>query len=262
MTAVVRQRDAAGADQASAVVRAPEPDDLDVSSGLRRVHHPSAPEVEADVPEPLEEEDVARLHAPLPHPAPLAVQRIRAVREIDSDPSVRPAHEARAVEATRRRLAAPAIRRPDGVECIPHRQLGPRRHGDVGRALARDDGNRLPSVTCCRRAREEARRSQSDDEREHGQADAGGGRHREGSDGRADVHDEGARGRPGLSGSVTAVLTARAVSTPQLVRAASTSTSSRSTLVSASSSSSRTRARSADVDPRAGWSPRDPRRAA
>jgi len=56
--------DAAGADQARAVVRSGELDDLDVPTGLGCVHHPAASEVEADVAEALEEEDVAGRPSP------------------------------------------------------------------------------------------------------------------------------------------------------------------------------------------------------
>ena len=119
--------DAARADQSRAVVRRPQPHDLDVSSGLRRVHHPPASEVDADVAEALEEEDVAGLHARLRHAAPGAVEGVRVVRQVDPDAAVRPAHETGAVEARLGRLATPAIRNADFVECEAHRTLGFRR---------------------------------------------------------------------------------------------------------------------------------------
>ena len=66
--------------RAASPVGAREADDLDAPAGLGCVHLPSTPEVQANVPEALEEEDVSRLHASLAHPPALAVERVGVVR--------------------------------------------------------------------------------------------------------------------------------------------------------------------------------------
>ena len=83
---------------------------------LRRVHHPSAPEVETDVPEAFEEEEVTRLQPRLGNASTFAVESVRAVWEIDPDSAIRPADEARAVEAARGRLAAPPVGNADNLQ--------------------------------------------------------------------------------------------------------------------------------------------------
>jgi hypothetical protein len=57
------RNDSSCADETAAIPGVSEPDHLDVSAALRRVHHAPAPEVETDVPKSLEEEKVAGLHS-------------------------------------------------------------------------------------------------------------------------------------------------------------------------------------------------------
>src|SRR5687767_442681 len=80
-------RDASRPDEPLAVVRAAERDDLDVPSGLRCVHHPVAPEVEADVPQPGEEQYVARLHPATSYSATKVVEGVGAVGNLDTEPA-------------------------------------------------------------------------------------------------------------------------------------------------------------------------------
>ena len=91
--ATLRRSDTAGTDQASAVARLTESDDLHSPAGLRGVHHPAPSEIEAHVSEAIEEEDVARLHAGRRHAPAFAVQRVGVVRKVDPDATVRPADE-------------------------------------------------------------------------------------------------------------------------------------------------------------------------
>ena len=105
--------DAADADDARAVRRASQPDDLNSCAGVRRVHHPPTADVDADVSEPGEEEQVAGLHPGSRDSPTVVVERVRAVRERDAQPCVRPVDEPRAVEAGRgRRLPSDTELRP------------------------------------------------------------------------------------------------------------------------------------------------------
>ncbi len=195
---MLRRRDAARGHQSRAVVRARKAHDLDVPSGLGRVHHPTVADVEADMAESIEDEDIARLHPRLTDSTTLAVQRVRAVRQIYPHAPVRPAHEARAVEAGCGRLAAPAIRRPDGLERDLHGPFGARRRR---RLLARRPVVRAARVVDgAHRARGDA--GDDDRKRERKQAAAGAGRHREEKDGRRDATN-GSAHRPGLFGTTT-----------------------------------------------------------
>src|SRR4029453_6193288 len=85
--------------------------DLDHIAGVRRVDELPATDVDADVPEPVEEDEVASLEVAARYGAAVAVLRVRAVRQRVPDLRVDVHHEAGAVEA-RRRSAAPDVRRP------------------------------------------------------------------------------------------------------------------------------------------------------
>ena len=87
------------------------------------MHHASLAEIEADVPEPGEDEHVTGLHAGALDAATRRPERIGAVRDVDPDPPIRPAHETGAVEAARRRLASPAVRDADRLEGDPRGAL-------------------------------------------------------------------------------------------------------------------------------------------
>src|SRR4029079_8885936 len=114
--------DAAGAKEAHAVVRAGEAHDLDVPPGLGRMNHAALAEVQADVAEPLEEQDVASLELSRRNAPALCVQRVGAVRKVDPHPAVRPAHEPRAIESTGRRFATPPVGDTYLVEREPRRE--------------------------------------------------------------------------------------------------------------------------------------------
>src|SRR5919108_3049258 len=92
----------------SAPVPVREAHDLDISAAVRRVHHTTAANVEANVAKAVEEEDVARLHASTSDSPAVAVESVRAVRQVDADAQIAPADEPGAVEA-RRRFTAPAV---------------------------------------------------------------------------------------------------------------------------------------------------------
>ena len=141
--------DAPGADEPTPVVRAAEPDDLHSPSGTRRVHHASSSQVDADVPEPPEEDEVARLHPGARHSPAHSIERVRAVWELDAQSSVRPVDEPRAVETTGGGASSPDIRNADRLERDPGsafahgssrsrslpRMAGPRRVDRRGRTL-------------------------------------------------------------------------------------------------------------------------------
>ena len=93
---------------------------------MRRVHHPTVPDVDADMAEPEEEEQVAGLHSRGRHRASVVVERVGAVRELDAEASICPVDEARAVEPARGRDPAPSIRDADfsdgkGCRAFPDR---------------------------------------------------------------------------------------------------------------------------------------------
>ena len=89
-----------------------EPDDLDAAPALRRVHHPSPAEIEADMAEAVEEEEVAgaKVRA-LYGAADLELGR-GTVRQLDAETPVDPARQAGAVEAAGPRTS-PDVRRAD-----------------------------------------------------------------------------------------------------------------------------------------------------
>jgi len=65
---------------------------------MRRVHHASAANVNADVSEPGKEEQVAGPHSGSCHAPSLVVERVRAVRQPNAQPPVRPVDKPGAVE--------------------------------------------------------------------------------------------------------------------------------------------------------------------
>jgi len=79
-------------DEAAAVLT--QADDLYSSAGMRRMHHASAAYVDANVTAPIEEEHIPRLHSRARHRTTAVVQRVRAVRELHTESSVRPVDEA------------------------------------------------------------------------------------------------------------------------------------------------------------------------
>ena len=167
----LRAEDATNCDESRPVRRASQLDDLDSRTGMRCVHHAAPADVDADVPESREEEQVARLHPGSCNAPALVVERVRAVRQFNSQATVRPVDEPGAVEAGGRGASPP----------IGHADLS---DGDRSRALAdgryRDRGDwamasrRLPGRGCFAGART------GDDDRGKGeqrQGAAGGGRH-------------------------------------------------------------------------------------
>src|SRR5436305_14561896 len=80
-------------------VPAGERGDLDHVARVRRVDEAPAADVDADMSEPVEEDEVAGLELRHRDRAAVAVLRVRAVREGDADLPVHVHHEARAVEA-------------------------------------------------------------------------------------------------------------------------------------------------------------------
>src|SRR2546426_9634296 len=104
--------DAPNADEPGAIGRATQAHDLDQAAGVRRVNHPPAPDVDADVPEPGKEEQVAGLHSGTRYPPTLVIERVRTVREFDADSSVCPVDETGAVEPTGGGGARPPLRAP------------------------------------------------------------------------------------------------------------------------------------------------------
>ena len=83
--------------------------DGDARPGVRRVDETAAADVDADVAEPVEEEQVARSQRPARDPAAEAELRDRVVRQRDPEVREDEAGEARAVEAAARRGAAVAV---------------------------------------------------------------------------------------------------------------------------------------------------------
>jgi Epoxide hydrolase N terminus len=129
--------DAPDADEPRPVGRAAEADDLDPAAGVRRVDHPSAPDVDPDMPETGEEEQIAALHPGPCNVSTLVVERVRAVREFDAQSPVRPVDESGTVEAGRGR-AAPPIR-------DAHLSHGDRRRSFPNGPLLLDHARRLVS---------------------------------------------------------------------------------------------------------------------
>jgi hypothetical protein len=104
--------DAPDPDDPGSIRRASQRDHLHDGARVRRMDHTPAPDVDADVSEPGEDEHVAGAH-PRTCDAPARIkQRVRAVRERDAESCVRPVDEPRAVKAGRRRGASPAIWHP------------------------------------------------------------------------------------------------------------------------------------------------------
>ena len=98
--------------------RASQTHHLHDGAGVRRVNHSPAPDVDADVPEPGEDEHVAGPHARTCDAPARVNQRVGTVRECEAEPAVRPVDEPRAVKAARRRGASPAIRHSDFLTAI------------------------------------------------------------------------------------------------------------------------------------------------
>src|SRR5262249_55269844 len=82
--------------------------DLHGRAGVRRVDEAAAADVHADVPDAVEEDQVARLQRAPRDAAAAAELRVRAVRQLDPEVLVDEADEAGAVEAGARRGAAVA----------------------------------------------------------------------------------------------------------------------------------------------------------
>jgi hypothetical protein len=170
--------------------------ELDVPPGVRRVHHLPVADVEADVTEAVEEEDVAGLEVRRRDAPALAVQRVRAVRELDADAPVRPAHETRAVEAVRGGLTAPAVRSADRVDREVDGLLALRRRIALV-PVKRRPQRPLAVVHDCERRRGQ---DQQHDHGERADGDEGAEKQRE-KECRLRTHDTAAR-EPGLSGIV------------------------------------------------------------
>ena len=123
--------DAAGADVGRRVPALVEARDLDDVAGVRGVHELAAADVDADVAEPVEEDEVARLQLVLRDRRAHAVLRVGRVRQRDADCREGVDDEAGAVEAVRAG-AAPDVR------------LAELRHRDADDAAVarrrRDDG--------------------------------------------------------------------------------------------------------------------------
>src|SRR2546430_16491483 len=95
----LRAHDATNCDESRPVRRASQLDDLDSRTGMRCVHHAPPADVDADVSESRETEQVAELHSGSCDAPALVVERVRAVRERDSQATVRPVYAAGAIEA-------------------------------------------------------------------------------------------------------------------------------------------------------------------
>ena len=91
--------DAADADEPPSIGRVSQVYDLDSGAGVWRVNHPAVTDVDADVPEPGKEEQVARLQLGTCYRSAQFMERVGAVWKLDAQPSVRPVDEPRAVEA-------------------------------------------------------------------------------------------------------------------------------------------------------------------
>src|SRR4029453_2994788 len=85
--------DAAGADERT--VAHGERLDLDRPAGLRRMDHPAVADVQADVAEPVKEEEVARAEARAADGATDAIQGRGIVRQRDTDAAGDPHDEPR-----------------------------------------------------------------------------------------------------------------------------------------------------------------------
>jgi hypothetical protein len=168
--------DASCADEPASVARASECHDLDEPPRLRRVHHPTASDVETDVAEPGEEEQVSCPQPRERHSPSCVVQCVRAVREGDPEAPVRPGDEPGAIETGARGASSPPIGNAHSLHRDPRRPLAERRLkrrsfafrlGQRGRVLDRA-----------------AKQKHGECEREHAAAEAG--RHKErGTTGRA-----------------------------------------------------------------------------
>src|SRR4029077_16746207 len=103
--------------------------DLDPVARVGRVNERATADVDADVPEAVEEDEVSRLELAHRDRAAVAVLRVRAVRERDADLRVDVHHEAGAVEPGRRG-AAPDVRRAEVLHRDSHdAAMGGRRRG-------------------------------------------------------------------------------------------------------------------------------------
>src|SRR5690242_616684 len=78
---------------------------LNARARVRCVHHPTASDVDAHVPEAVEEEHVPGPHLRARYSAAFVEERVRAVRQPDAEAAVRVVDEPRAVEAADRRAA-------------------------------------------------------------------------------------------------------------------------------------------------------------
>jgi hypothetical protein len=85
--------EAAYADKPPSIGRLSQPDDLDSAPGVRRMHHASAADVDADMSEPRKEEQVARLHLGTCYGPAQVMERVRAVWKFDPQPPVSPVDE-------------------------------------------------------------------------------------------------------------------------------------------------------------------------
>ena len=125
--------DSPGADVRRGVPALAERGDLHDVPGMRRVDELPAADVDADVAEPVEEDEITRLELIARHGCSVAVLGAGVVRQGDPYLAEDVGHEARAVEPARRR-AAPDVRRAE----VPHR------HADHAAVLRRrNDGRAL-----------------------------------------------------------------------------------------------------------------------
>jgi hypothetical protein len=106
-------RDAPDPDESAAIGRVDHADHLDSGTGMRRMHHATVADVDANVPEPRKKQQVAGPHSRTCYLSPPVIEFVRAVREHNADSPVRPVDEPRAVEPTGRRCASPSVRDAD-----------------------------------------------------------------------------------------------------------------------------------------------------
>jgi hypothetical protein len=187
--------DAPDADDPAVVPRTSEPDDLDSRARMRRVNHASAAQVQADMSEPGEDEDVARLRVRPCDTSTRSIQGVGAVRKRNAESPVGPVDEAGAVEPALRRGATPSIRNVDCPErdsccTLAEGGLGPpnarRSPISTRRRSGSLDRDRCPLASGRRIARCPRRRAAEDDRGngERKQSSAEGVRHSgEGNDG-------------------------------------------------------------------------------
>ncbi len=142
---------------------------------MRRVHHASAADVQADMTESGEHEHVARLHPP-PWDAPtLAIEGVGGPWDLDAEPAVSPVDEAGAVEPARGGGASPSVLNADRPERVSRDTLAegslgsrPGRRYRLGPEPVRQrrwlrllgcarSAGMEPGVRLSRRAREDAR---------------------------------------------------------------------------------------------------------